>query len=817
MKKNIRKSVALFLVLVMVGSMAVLSACSGGGPASGTLVAAYTNFNGKFSPFFANTQNDQDVATTFCSAGLFETDREGNPILNGMNGVNIDYNGTSYKYNEVANVDVVQNTDGTVDYNITMRKNVVFSDGVKMNIDDVIFTMYVLCDPSYDGGQTLASTPIVGVKSYQTGVSDTIYSKYEDMANAIFAAGPDNTDFTNWTQDQQNAYFGDYLNAAGVKFVGDIVNYCLAHAGSMSPSESDCYGNDIAMAMANWGYGDLSDSGVLTADPSGKTYDLANGVFPTAADFFSEILANYGLNFSADDGINCEQSPDASNLIQDYMNQLFISGEGPKDPSAGGVVANIAGIKRTGDYSMTVTTSSFDPTTIYQLGVPIAPLHYYGDTSKYDYNNNEFGFTKGDLSGVHAKDGSPLGAGPYVFQSYQNGVVTLQANPKYYKGAPKIEYLRLQETQSADMVAGLLSGTFDVATGTAFNDSDVQAIKAANSNGELVGNALTTYTVDNLGYGYIGINAQTVNVGGDPGSDASKDLRLGFATELAAFRQTVVNSYYGDRATVIEYPISNTSWAAPRPSDDGYAVAYSTDVSGSPIYTDSMSETDKEAAALQAAIGFFKAAGYTWDSTANKFTAAPAGASMSYEIMIAGGGTGNHPSYGILTAAHDALTSIGIDLQINDASDGGAAMFNAMNAGTAEMFCAAWQVTPDPDMYQIYDSSNVPGKGGTNSNSDGIADPNLDKLIMEARQSADQSFRKATYKQCLDIILQWGVEIPIYQRLNATYVSTERVNISSIPGMTTYWDWRNDIQSITMVAGATHATDLATSMVNPTS
>ena len=47
----------------------------------------------------------------------------------------------------------MQNEDGTVDYNITMRDDILFSDGTPMTIDDVIFSMYVLSDPTYDGSR----------------------------------------------------------------------------------------------------------------------------------------------------------------------------------------------------------------------------------------------------------------------------------------------------------------------------------------------------------------------------------------------------------------------------------------------------------------------------------------------------------------------------------------------------------------------------------------------------------------------------------------------------------------------------------------
>lgn len=41
--------------------------------------------------------------------------------------------------------------------------------------------------------------------------------------------------------------------------------------------------------------------------------------------------------------------------------------------NVGNAVANVAGIVKTGDYSMTLTTSELSTTMIYQLQMPIAP------------------------------------------------------------------------------------------------------------------------------------------------------------------------------------------------------------------------------------------------------------------------------------------------------------------------------------------------------------------------------------------------------------------------------------------------------------
>lgn len=80
-----------------------------------------------------------------------------------------------------------------------------------------------------------------------------------------------------------------------------------------------------------------------------------------------------------------------------------------------------------------------------------------------------------------------------------------------------------------------------------------------------------------------------------------------------------------------------------------------------------------------------------------------------------------------------------------------------------------------------------------------INDDELTQLILDARESLDQTYRKTMYKQCLDIIVDWAVEIPVYQRQNAVIFSTERVNIDTVtPDITTFYGWMAEIQNIEM-------------------
>ena len=705
----------------------------------GTIVLAETGFEGKFSPFFAASASDQDVID-LTQLGLLAADRKGEIIMNGIEGETREYNGTEYTYRGTSDCTVTENADGTVTYDIKMRDDLKFSDGEPVTIDDVIFNMYVYLDPTYDGSATLYSTPIVGLEEYRNSMTT--------LSKLIAEAGEDNTDYANFTAEQQKAFW-DAVNDGGVKFAQEIVDTMLENGAT-----------DVASAAAGWGFDGLA------ADA-------------TAKDFFMAIGAQYDWNFSA---MEAETAGSAlSDLIPEDVYAYATTGV-----AVGADVPSVAGIVKTGDYSMTITTSELSTTMIYQLQMPIAPLHYYGDKSLYDYDNNSFGFPKGDLSVVRSKTGAPLGGGMYTFSKYSDGVVYLDANPTYFDGAPKIAHVNMKETQEADKITGVQAGTIDISD-PSYSLEVADQIADINGVEGLDGPVITTRLKDFRGYGYIALSAKNVSVGGDPASEASKDLRKAIMTVIAAYRDEGINSYYGDTATVINYPISNTSWAAPSVTDDGYQVAYSTGVDGNEIYTSDMKSEDKYAAALQAALGYFEAAGYTVEN--GQITAAPAGAKMEYQINIGASGNGDHPSFQTLTNAAAALKTIGFTLTVNDmanASD----LFASYQSGAAEGWVAAWQSTNDPDMFQLYHS-----QGATNYYT--INDADLDELIMAARQTTDQEARKAMYKEAMEIILDWGVELPVYQRSEATIFSTERVNIDTIAkDQTPYWTYKSELNNL---------------------
>lgn len=601
------------------------------------LVIGEANFSENFSPFFYESVPDGEIAE-ITGVYLINSDREGLLVEKGIEGETRNYNGTDYTYYGPADMTItIDEEKNETTYHFKLREDITFSDGTPITADDVIFTYYVLADPSYDGNSTLYSVPIKGMADYRS-------------------------------------------------------------AGS------------------------------------------------------------------------CKNEEKTS--------------------------ANIEGIQKLGKYEFQVITNGFDAKAVYNIAnIIIAPMHYYGNASLYNYENNQFGFTKGDLSGVHNKDNMPLGAGAYKFIKYENKIVYLEANENYFAGKPKIKNIQWKETSDADKIPAVRQGILDLAMPSASKIS-LKQIAGINKNGQLNGETIATRFHDYSGYGYIGMNADRICVNGKRDSKASKYLRSALATVISVYRDVTINTYYGDAADVINYPISNTSWAAPEKSDSDFSVAFSTDWEGVPIYTEDMSVESKYSAALKAATDYLKAAGYT--ITNGRVTAVPKGGKTEYEVWIGADGTGDHPSFGILTDAKEALASIGITLTINDVTDT-SKLWNGLDAGNVDMWCAAWQSATDPDLYQNYYSANIIGQGGSDSNYYHIADEELDRLIMDARTSNEHSYRKSVYKQCFDIIMDWAVEIPVYQRQECLIFSPERINADTFPtDISTFYPWYREIEKMEM-------------------
>ncbi len=766
MKKRV-----LSLILIAAMALGMLAACGQDEEQVETmdapLIVGYTSFNEVFSPFFARSAADKDV-TAMTQVDLITLDRMGSVIYNGIEGETIAYNDTDYIYYGIADIKVKNAKDGTAVYDFILREDVKFSDGEILNADDVIFSMYVLCDPLYDGPYTLGDAPISGLEEYQSSMTT--------LFDALIFAGRENTDYTFWNQATQEAFWKE-LEAAGTQFAQDIVDYLGENSGT----------NSVAKAAKLWGYDGLPENA-------------------SATEFFYAMCEAYAWDLNA---LNETESVGKSlfSLMENY------------DTYNIGVqydleVVNIAGIEKTGEYSVRVTMTEQNAANIQYFNIPVAPMHYYGNPSLYQYEHNTFGFVKGDLSLIHRNDLVPMGAGPYQFipseieddEEEKDIVVNYKANENYYLGQPKTENVSFVEIASAKKINGVVKGTVDltdvsmtkkVANNiTEANQKVVdEAVAEATENGEeldpsTIADVVSYVSYDHAGYGYIGMNANVMSVNGDVDSKASINLRKAFATLFAVYRDDAIDNYYGGNAEVINYPISNTSWAAPDKEDKGYKSAYATGVDGKSLYTEEMSAEEKYTAAKDAALKCFELAGYTVEN--NVVIAAPEGASMSYEVYVVGNSLGEHPAYMILLDTKAALAELGINLVIRDVTDE-EDMWKALEEGNCAIWAAAWDASADPDMYDIYHSE------GTYNYMYGIDDNELSQCLENARKETKQSERAKLYKKSFDIILDWAVEVPVYQKQDAIIFSDTRIKEDSlVQDMTAYYGWMNEVHNIEM-------------------
>ena len=133
--KKANKALAALLALTMVtGSLAGCGSSNGSGKtetapategatetadadasASGadTLVASSAHFEGKFSPFFAASAEDQHIVD-MTQIGLLGSDRQGAIVEKGIEGETRSYNGTDYTYYTASDLKMTQNDDGSV-------------------------------------------------------------------------------------------------------------------------------------------------------------------------------------------------------------------------------------------------------------------------------------------------------------------------------------------------------------------------------------------------------------------------------------------------------------------------------------------------------------------------------------------------------------------------------------------------------------------------------------------------------------------------------------------------------------------------------
>lgn len=730
-----------------------------GNNATEPLVLSTSTLDGKFSPFFYTSAYDNNVITA-TQIGLLATDKNGEPMAG------IEWPCLAYSFTQEAAAD-----NSSTTYKFILKNGITFSDGEPVTIKDVLFNYYMYLDPAYDGISTLYSQKIQGLNEYRLQTSPEML----DLANKILEAGiegeagePVYPAAAGVTPEQQATFWG-YMDEAGAAFAQEIVDYVVANYNNddyapeigKTPDEIKADPSlQVAFGMVMWGFGSV-EGDVLT-DALENTYTLGTDEL-TAEIYWQNILGSYGYDIDLNDaeaGLNYEKAGDIT--IETRVRDLFIKNEG----AVAGGVADISGITSGKEVCadgverdfIQIVIDGIDPVAIFQLGITIAPFHYYtgGYTGTLNANGVETG-SKEFMDFVKSKNDKPVGAGPYIFESFQDGVVTYTANDSFMLGSPKIKTLRYQEiTMGAEMDA-LTTGTVH------FSDPSASTTIINNVTGGEGDFGKLSYTlVDNDGYGYVKMQGQAI-----------PEFKVRQAIAHALNVQLCIDDYYGELASPNYRTMTKVQWAYPDNPEQIYPY-------------DGTGETSK---------GLFLECGYIYDEAANIMyypeEHEKAGTQVTFKFSLPSDAS-EHPAGTVFVDTQEVLGKIGVKVDIETDAQLLSKLNTAYENGL-QVWAAAWgSGGVDPDMFQIWYSDptvnqgNSPRSGGLyylftdGSEEEKAMLTELNELIMAGRATLDPEERKPIYARALEISSSLAIEIPTYQRKNMFVFNKDVINAATL-------------------------------------
>ena len=415
-----------------------------------------------------------------------------------------------------------------------------------------------------------------------------------------------------------------------------------------------------------------------------------------------------------------------------------------------------------------ITINGTDPKAIWNFSFSVAPQHYYAEGYTVDIANNKFGVDYASFNYMKEVIQSsrnvklPMGAGAYKVTDSQNSdtpaegdffkdnVVYFKSNNNFMMGQPKIEKVRYQVVSASNAISALESGSVHFVT-PQFTQANIDLINGLASKG-----IEKTYT-DQLGYGYIGVNAGKV-----PNIYVRKAIMSAMNTSLAL-------SYYSTgMAETIYWPMSTVSWAYPK------------DASGNNS-RDNLHDYpailfDREEA-KKTILEYMQLAGVSAGDSA-----------LSIKFTIAGSNLTDHPTYQTFQSAADLLNECGWNIEVVPDTQA----LTKLSTGSLAVWAAAWGTTVDPDMYQVYHKNSTATSTLAWGYREILASPasypeetqilnKLSDVIDDAREINDQAERSKLYREAMGYVLDLAVELPVYQRKVLYAYNAKVINSDSLP------------------------------------
>ena len=298
----------------------------------------------------------------------------------------------------------------------------------------------------------------------------------------------------------------------------------------------------------------------------------------------------------------------------------------------------------------------------------------------------------------------PVGAGAYRLKSWEPGSrITLAASPTYFEGRPHIsEVVYRIIPDGATMFMETRAGRLDV-----MDLSPLQYLRQ--TSGPQWERDFTKYRYLASVYIFLGFNQN---------HPFFQDARVRRALSLAVDRQAIVKGVLLGQGIPAFGPFKPGSWA----------------------FHPSLAPVQQDVAAARALLAEAGFADHDGDSIVDRD-----GQPLAFTILT---NQGNEQRILTATLIQSQLRAVGVDVRIRTV-EWAAFIKEFVNKGRFDAVLLGWTIPQDPDLYQIWHSSQA-FEGGLNfihySNAE------LDKLLEQARTTPDQDLRAALYHRAQEIL-----------------------------------------------------------------
>jgi peptide/nickel transport system substrate-binding protein len=411
----------------------------------------------------------------------------------------------------------------------------------------------------------------------------------------------------------------------------------------------------------------------------------------------------------------------------------------PKFPSTSAFVyrEQMQDVKKNGDYEVTYTykPGELDP-TYYAVG-SVMPEHILKNVPPEKY---------ADAKANPLVD-KPIGTGAYKFVSKTNERIVLQANPDYFRGAPKVKNIVFKVIPDTQALLGQLqSGDIDASTEDAHQINQFDDLQALAQRG------VKAYYVPGATWEHIDLNLDL---------PIFKDKRVRQALMYGIDRKTITQEILRGQTKPLNTWLTPENWAYTEQGLNPYP--YDPEKAGQLL--------DQAGVKLNEETGV------------REFNGQP----VTLELMTT---AGNDLRAQTTQFIYQNLSDLG--LQVSLRYEPAAIYFGdppeaPLSGRKFQMALYAWISGDDPGGYELYHSAQIPTKANNyeGQNYPGWRNQRNDQLLFQAnRQEIERKPRLPLYAEQQKIFNDELPTLPLYQRVNITTAANGLQNWKPTPTLT---------------------------------